>query len=103
MTFSSPQPSEHFGELQSLVCALFPEDTCEQASLEFAECNATDQGPKVTRLEVVVAAEARDLPEDLLRIVSLLPPGSFTRQQLTDQLNSALSGHALGLVYGIVS
>ena len=27
----------------------------------------------------VIAAEAADLPEELLRIVTLLPPGDYTR------------------------
>jgi hypothetical protein len=48
---------------------------------------------RVTRLDAVVRAEAIDLPDDLLGIVELLPPGSYTRQRLCDQLNSALKGH----------
>lgn len=59
--------------------------------------------PTVTRLQVVMAAEAADLPEDLMRIVNLLPPGSYTRLKLTTQLNSAIGGHAWGQVYGTVS
>ena len=58
--------------------------------------------PTVRRLDAVIAAEAADLPEDLLRIVSLVPPGSYTRQKLCDQLNSAITGHAWGQVYGTV-
>lgn len=54
------------------------------------------------RLEVVVAAEAADLPDDLMEIVNLLPPGAYTRQRLCDQLNSAIGGHAWGQVYGTV-
>ena len=50
----------------------------------------------------VVAAEAADLPDDLAEIVNLLPPGSYTRQRLCDQLNSAIGGHAWGQVYGTV-
>lgn len=59
-------------------------------------------GPTVSRLQVVMAAESADLPDDLLRIVSLLPPGDYTRQKLTTQLNSAITGHAWGQVYGTV-
>ena len=63
-----------------------------------------DLGPKdaVRRLEVVVAAEAADMPCDLMEIINLLPPGSYTRQRLCDQLNSAIGGHAWGQVYGTV-
>ena len=57
----------------------------------------------VRRLDVVIAAEAADLPDDLMRIVTLLPPGDYTRQRLCDQLNSAVTGHAWGQVYGTVS
>ncbi len=90
--------SEHYGELQKVVDSLFAEDDAPylavvDPSLAF----------RVTRLDVVLAAEAADLPEDLLRVVSLLPPGEYTRQQLTDQLNSAITGHAWGQVYGTVS
>lgn len=56
----------------------------------------------VRRLDVVLAAEAADLPDDLLRIVKLLPPGEYTRERLCIQLNSALGGHAWGQVYGTV-
>ena len=59
-------------------------------------------GAKVRRLDVVVAAEAADLPDELLRIVTLLPPGDYTRQRLCTQLNSAIAGHAWGQVYGTV-
>ena len=56
----------------------------------------------VRRLDVVIAAEAGDLPADLQEIVNLLPPGDYTRQRLCDQVNSAIGGHAWGLVYGTV-
>ena len=42
------------------------------------------------------------LPDELLRIVTLLPPGDYTRQRLCTQLNSAIVGHAWGQVYGTV-
>ena len=60
-------------------------------------------GPTVRRLDAVLAAEAADLPDDLMRIVKLLPPGDYTRERLCTQLNSALTGHAWGQVYGTVS
>ena len=57
----------------------------------------------VRRLDVVIAAEAADLPDELMRVVNLLPPGDYTRQKLCDQINSAITGHAWGQVYGTVS
>ena len=58
--------------------------------------------PTVRRLDVVIQAEAADLPDDLVRIVNLIPPGEYTRQRLCDQLNSAITGPAWGQVYGTV-
>lgn len=57
---------------------------------------------RVSRLDVVVRAEAFDLPSDLRGIVDLLPPGTFTRARLCDQLNSALKGHGWTGRYGTV-
>lgn len=57
---------------------------------------------RVTRLDAVVRAEALDLPEDLIGIVDLLPPGAYSRQRLCDQLNSALKGHGWTGLYGTV-
>jgi hypothetical protein len=57
---------------------------------------------RVSRLDVVLRAEALDLPTDLLGIVDLLPPGTYTRQRLCDQLNSALKGHGWTGRYGTV-
>ena len=76
--------SPHYGVLQDLVDSL----VLEQQT--------------VRRLDVIMAAEASELPEDLQEIVSLLPPGTFTRQRLCDQLNSSINGHAWGQVYGTV-
>ena len=47
-------------------------------------------------------AESFDLPSDLLEIVGLLPSGTYSRQSLCTQLNSSISGHAWGQVYGTV-
>ena len=79
--------SSHYGALQDIVDSLY-----------------ADLGRKaaVRRLEVVVPAEAADMPCDLMEIINLLPPGSYTRQRLCDQLNSAIGGHAWGQVYGTV-
>lgn len=83
----SVEPSPAYGVLQAIV-----DDLYEDVPYDY----------EVRRLDVVIAAEAGDLPADLLEIVSLLPPGTFTRARLCDQLNSAIVGHAWGLVYGTV-
>ena len=58
--------------------------------------------PRVRRLDAVLKAEAFDLPDDLIGIVELLPPGTYTRQRLCNQLNSALKGHGWTGAYGTV-
>lgn len=83
----SVEPSPAFGALQAIVDDLF---------------EGMPRHYEVRRLDVVIAAEAGDLPTDLLEIVNLLPPGEFTRVRLCDQLNSAIGGHAWGQVYGTV-
>ncbi|WP_165062634.1 hypothetical protein [Adlercreutzia sp. ZJ154] len=80
--------SEHYGALQAVVDNLYRDMT---------------EDDTVTRLQTVLAAESSDLPDDLMRIVNLLPPGEYTRERLTTQLNSAIIGHAWGQVYGTVS
>ncbi|BAK45786.1 hypothetical protein [Eggerthella sp. YY7918] len=84
---SNREPSPYYGALQDVVDSLY-----------------TNLGKKdaVRRLDVVMAAEASDLPDDLMEIINLLPPGNYTRQRLCDQLNSAIGGHAWGQVYGTV-
>jgi hypothetical protein len=77
------QSDEH-GTLQRLVDALFKEKR------------------QVSRLDVLLMAETFDLSGDLLEIITLLPPGTYYRQQLCDQMNSSLSGHGWGLLYGTV-
>lgn len=57
---------------------------------------------RVTRLDVIVRAEAMDLPPELLGLIDLLPPGTYPRQALCDQLNSALKGHGWTGRYGTV-
>lgn len=77
--------SEDYGALQKVIDTLFASEHV------------------VTRLDVVLGAETADLPEDLLEIVRLLPPGHYTRERLCTQLNSAIGGHGWGLVYGTVA
>jgi len=56
----------------------------------------------VKRLDVVLFAQTYDLPEILIDIVNNLPPVSYTRHRLADQLNSAIVGHGLSRRYGTV-
>lgn len=83
---SNIERSPFYGALQDVVDGLFA-DSAQKS---------------VRRLDVIIAAEAADLPEDLLEVVRLLPPGSYTRQRLCDQINSSIGGHAWGQVYGTV-
>ena len=77
--------SEEFGELQRLVDGMFAGG---RTSIE--------------RLDIVVQAEILDLSADLLEIVNLLPPGTYDRQRLCDQINSARAAHGWGSAYGTV-
>lgn len=110
MAGSNKVRSPYYGALQDVVDSLFGEDSDAVAAVL---ANAGDSEaermaalvlnqPKVRRLDVVMAAESVDLPEDLREIVDLLPPGAYTRRRLCDQLNSAIGGHAWGQVYGTV-
>ena len=83
----SVEPSPDYGALQAIVDELF---------------EGTARDYEVRRLDVILAAEAGDLPADLLEIVNLRPPGSYSRVRRCDQLNSAIGGHAWGQVYGTV-
>lgn len=56
----------------------------------------------VRRVDILIAAEAYGLPDDLLEVVNLLPPGQYSRQRFCDQVNSAVAGHGWGYVYGTV-
>lgn len=57
---SNIERSPHYGALQDMVDGLF------------AGASADDT---VRRLDAVIAAEAADLPDDLMEVVRLLPPG----------------------------
>lgn len=102
---SNRERSEHYGALQEVVDGLFGpvDEALSPGMLEaLVLAGELDAVPTVRRLDVVIAAESADLPDDLLRIVNLLPPGDYTRVSLCDQLNSAITGHAWGQVYGTV-
>lgn len=76
--------SEDYGALQKVVDALYA------------------HARTVSRLDAVLGAEAADLPRDLMEVVELLPPGTYTRERLCTQLNSSIGGHGWGYVYGTV-
>lgn len=56
----------------------------------------------IDRLDVVLRAESSDLPEELLEIIALLPPGTYVRQALCDQFNSSMKGHGWTRRFGTV-
>ena len=93
------EKSPYYGALQQMVDSLF-EDLTEEERV--AEQAGIPGARKVRRLDVILAAESIDLPDDLREIVNLLPPSSFTRRRLCDQLNSSIGGHAWGQKYGTV-
>ena len=73
-----------YGELQRLVDALY----------------ATEE--TVSSVDVVVRAEMDDLAPDLIEVVELLPAGNYKRGRLCDQLNSIITAHGWGYIYGTV-
>lgn len=83
---SNIERSPHYGVLQEVVDGLFADVSVKT----------------VRRLDVIIAAEAADVPSDLREVISLLPPGAYTRLRLCDQINSSIGGHAWGQVYGTV-
>ncbi len=78
------QKSADYGVLQEFVDRLF------------------QQREDYMRLEVVLEAEAYGLNRELQEIIELLPPGVYTREKLCSQINSSLSSHGWGYVYGAV-
>ena len=80
--------SEDYGELQRLVDSLFTPGVSADAT--------------VSRLDVELRAEILDLAGDLMEVVGALPPRTYTRQRLCDQLNSCLVARGWGTVYGTV-
>ena len=87
METTNKKRSPYYGALQDVVGELFDDKPHDYT---------------VRRLDVIITAESSDLPDDLNELVALLPPGTFTRETLCHQLNSAINGHAWGQVYGTV-
>lgn len=80
--------SEDYGTLQRLVDAIFPPGVSSRATAE--------------KLDVVSRADMFDLCDDLKEVVDLLPPRRYTRARLCDQLNSIITAHGWGSLYGTV-
>lgn len=74
--------SDHHASVQRMIDSLFRDAS------------------SVTRLDVVLRAESWDVPEEVLEIIGLLPPGHYSRPRLCDQLNSAIVGHGWGGTLG---
>ena len=80
----SVEKSQEFGLVQAVVDELYRESDT------------------VRRLDAILLAETYDLSSDLREVFELLPPGTYSRQRLCDQLNSSIAGHGWGYVYGTV-
>jgi hypothetical protein len=76
--------AEEYGDLQRLIDGLFI------------------GRQTIDRLDLIVQAEILDLSPDLIEIVNLVPPGTYDRPRLCDQINSALAAHGWGATYGTV-
>lgn len=72
-TGTNRERSEYYGALQDIVDSLF----AQYGDLDPTIAEAI--GAKVRRLDVVVAAEAADLPEELLHIGHAAPTPATTR------------------------
>ena len=79
-------PSESgYGELQQIVDVLFL------------------RAKTVDSLQLISQAEISDVDAEVLEVVNLLPSGSYTRQQMADQLNSIITAHGWGSRHGTVA
>lgn len=76
--------AEEYGDLQRLIDGLFI------------------GRQTIDRLDLIVQAEILDLSPDLVEIVNLVPPGTYDRPHLCDQINSALAAHGWGATHGTV-
>lgn len=81
---SLTQPNDSPSDLQRLVDAVYDFDV-------FA-----------TQMAFVLRAENYDFDEDVMEVVGLLPPGTYHRQALCDQLNSIVTAHGWGSTVGTV-
>lgn len=78
--------AQDYGELQHVVDELF----------------AHKPSGSVTKLDVLSRADIDDVSDDLREVIALLPGGSYKRSVLCDHLNSIITAHGWGYVYGCV-
>lgn len=76
---SSREKSPYYGSLQQVVDSLFADLTEEERIADMA--GVPGAAARCARLDVILAAEAVDLPDELQEIVNLLPPSTFTRRR----------------------
>ncbi|MDO9556300.1 MAG: hypothetical protein Q7J82_01785 [Coriobacteriia bacterium] len=58
------------------------------------------QAHHVTRLDVIIRAQAMDMAQDVFELINRIPPGHYTRARLCDQLNSAITAHGWSRTLG---
>ncbi len=78
--------ADEYGELQRLVDALF----------------SPRADRTVTKLDVASKADIFDLCVEMREVVDMLPSRTYGRARLCDQLNSIITAHGWGAVYGTV-
>ena len=76
--------NEDYGVLQDLVDGLF------------------GRSPLVSRIELITQAEIHDVSPEVMEVVELMPPGTYTRAQMADQMNSVITAHGWGMTLGTV-
>ena len=97
---SSRERSPYYGALQQVVDSLFADLTEEE---RIADMAGVPGARKVRRLDVILAAEAVDLPDELQEIVNLLPPSTlFTRRRFVRSVELRCRRACLGTEYGTV-
>ena len=87
--------SEYYGALQDVVDALF-------AQTAMTPLSPRPSAPRFAGLDGWWLPRRQDLPDELLRIVTLLPPGDYTRQRLhpAEQRHRRIRRLGPGLRYG---
>ena len=84
-TLAAQTPSPYYGVLKELIEHLYED---------------LDADIELRKLDIVIAAETANLPQDLQELVALLPSGNYTYDRVCNQLNSIITGHAWGPIYG---
>lgn len=76
--------ADEYGELQEVVDALYADDIDGYAST----------------VDLYIKAEAHDLCDDLMEVINTVPAGRYKKAKLVDQMNSIITAHGWGFVYG---